>query len=253
MLEVAVRPKKRIFLALIIASLLIAALSVYGLWRVSMPGLANISEYLPLVLGGVLGAVVAALTAGIGGIILAIIGVPTLNIFHRLAWTAINIMFPLATSLGRFLDIDKERVERSFIELSNHLVKQKRLKVPPNRLLVLTPHCLQLDTCPHKITRDVNNCRHCGACQIGELKELTARYGVHFSVVTGGTLARNVIKTLRPKAVLAIACERDLTSGIQDIFPLPVVGVLNERPQGPCCNTRVDLNLVEKGIREFLE
>jgi len=61
------------------------------------------------------------------------------------------------------------------------------------------------------------------------------------------------LKTLRPQAVLAIACERDLTSGIQDVFPLPVIGILNQRPFGPCCNTRVDIDRVEKLLQDMVE
>ena len=144
-------------------------------------------------------------------------------------------------------------MERSFIEVSNHLVRQKLIRVLPGRLLVLTPHCIQKDTCPHKITRDVHNCKRCGQCQVDALLELTGKFGVNLAVVTGGTLARNVLKTLRPQAVLAIACERDLTSGIQDVFPLPVIGVLNERPFGPCCNTRVDLARVEEILQDMVE
>ena len=72
------------------------------------------------------------------------------------------------------------------------------------------------------------------------------------AVVTGGTLARQVVKGLRPKAILAIACERDLTSGIQDVFPLPVIGVLNDRPFGPCFNTQVDMERVERTVRAMI-
>lgn len=73
------------------------------------------------------------------------------------------------------------------------------------------------------------------------------------AVATGGTLARQIVKQIRPKAIVAVACERDLTSGIQDVFPLPVVGVLNERPFGPCFNTRVDIKRVEAAVLDFLE
>jgi len=81
---------------------------------------------------------------------------------------------------------------------------------------------------------------------------LSKKIGFHFFVVTGGTLARQTVKQIRPLAVLAIACERDLTSGIQDVYPLPAVGVLNIRPNGPCYNTKVDITEVEKEIRRFL-
>jgi hypothetical protein len=88
---------------------------------------------------------------------------------------------------------------------------------------------------------------------VGDLLRLSQKYGVHVAIVTGGTLARKVIKTLRPRAVLAIACERDLTSGIQDVFPLPVIGVLNERPYGPCCNTKVQMSAVEQAVLQFID
>lgn len=253
MIGAVTRPKKRVFLALTLVSLCLAALSTYGLWKVSSPGLATISSYLPNLLGVVLVGVILSIAIGLGGIVLAILGFPTLSFFQRSAWTTINMLFPIAMRLGKLLDIDKERVEHSFIEVSNHLVRRKGIKVSPDRLLILTPHCIQQEACPHKITRDVNNCRSCGACQVGDLLEISRRYGVHFAVATGGTLARKIIKTIRPKAVLAIACERDLTSGIQDAFPLPVIGILNERPEGPCCNTRVDLAQVEAALHNFLD
>ena len=88
---------------------------------------------------------------------------------------------------------------------------------------------------------------------MNDLLNLTEKYGVNLAVVTGGTLARNVLKNLRPQAVLAIACERDLTSGIQDVFPLPVIGVLNQRPFGPCFNTRIDIEQVDAILQDMVE
>jgi hypothetical protein len=48
---------------------------------------------------------------------------------------------------------------------------------------------------------------------------------------------------------VAVACERDLVSGIRDAWPLPVIGLINERPEGPCVNTRVDV----AGVARILE
>ena len=253
MIKVAPRPRKRLFLALILISLLLAAISTYGLWMVSLPGLTNISAYLPLLLGLLLGTVIFAIACGVGGIILAILGFPTVAFFQGLAWSAINLLFPVAVRIGRLFHFDKERVERSFIEVSNHLIRCRSITVVPNKLLILLPHCIQMETCPHKITRDVANCKRCGNCQVGDFLALAETYGIHLAVVTGGTLARRVIKNLRPQAVLAVACERDLTSGIQDVFPLPVIGILNQRPFGPCCNTRVDMAQVEIAVQNFLK
>lgn len=76
--------------------------------------------------------------------------------------------------------------------------------------------------------------------------------GFHFFVATGGTLARQIVYKTRPKAVLAIACERDLMSGIQDVYPLPAVGVLNIRPNGPCFNTHVDMAEVRRQLEQII-
>ena len=252
-LEISARPKKRLFLALILASLLLAVVSTIGLWVVSVPGLADISRYLPIILGLLIGAVALIAPGGIAGVILAIMGFHTPRFFLGQAWSVINLFFPMAIRIGKLLDIEKETVERSFIEVSNHLVRQKLVKVRPERLLILSPHCIQKDTCPHKITRNVNNCKRCGQCPVNDLLNLTEKYGVNLAVVTGGTLARNVLKNLRPQAVLAIACERDLTSGIQDAFPLPVIGVLNQRPYGPCFNTRIDIEQVDALLQDMVE
>ena len=245
-LEITARPKKRLFLALILISLLLTVFSTLGLWMVSIPGL-------PIILGVLICTVAVVAIGGIAGIVLAIMGVHTPRFFLGQAWSVINLLFPMAIRIGKVLDIEKETVERSFIEVSNHLVRQKMIRVKPERLLILTPHCIQKDTCPHKITRNVNNCKRCGQCQVDALLRLTEKYGVHLAIVTGGTLARNVLKSLRPQAVLAIACERDLTSGIQDTFPLPVVGVLNQRPFGPCFNTSVDMEQVETLLQAMVE
>ena len=248
------RPRKRLFFGLALLTWLLAATMALLLWRVSAPGLRQLHSFLPIVSAAVLGAGVAALGLGTTGMVLATLGFrPPVRLAWGFAWWAVNLVFRPAVLLGRIFDIKRERTERSFIEISNHIVRSRHIRVQPNELLLLLPHCLQLDRCGHKITNRIQNCRRCGKCPIGALTELCERLGIHMAVVPGGTLARKVIKTLRPRAVVAVACERDLVSGIQDVFPMPVIGVLNDRPEGPCCNTVVDIDKLESGIRALLQ
>ena len=74
------------------------------------------------------------------------------------------------------------------------------------------------------------------------------RYDASISIATGGTLARKVIVDKKPTVIVAVACERDLSSGIQDAYPIPVYGILNQRPYGPCVNTQVDFEKLEKAV-----
>ena len=53
----------------------------------------------------------------------------------------------------------------------------------------------------------------------------------------------------KPQMVIAVACER-LSSGIMDVKGLPVWH-LNQRPNGPCKDTFVDIVELEKMIRHL--
>lgn len=246
------KPKKRIFLALILCSTVLTAIILYMAWKITGPGLDSINAWLPEIFGAAVLVFVMGLLMGEMGIVLGILGVPILKVVYFWAWKAINLLFPFAVGLGRIFHISRQKIEQSFIEVNNNLVRQHQVKVPAERILILTPHCLQKDTCIYKLTRNVENCHQCGGCCVGKLVGLCHKYGLHLVVASGGTLARQMVMQARPKAIVAVACERDLTSGIQDVFPIPVLGVFNERPNGPCFNTRVDINKVEEAILSFM-
>ena len=92
----------------------------------------------------------------------------------------------------------------------------------------------------------------CGACPIKDVLGLRDTYGVQVAIATGGTIARRIVVQARPRIIVAVACERDLSSGIQDTHPLPVFGVINERPNGPCLDTFVSIRRLESAIRRFI-
>ncbi len=50
------------------------------------------------------------------------------------------------------------------------------------------------------------------------------------------------------KAIIAVACEKELRSGIIACLPKPVVALINMRPNGPCCETDIDVDEVERAI-----
>lgn len=245
------RPKKRLFLGLLLTTEFLIALVLYGVWKISYLGLENIFEYLPAIVGAFLIFISTFSFGTVFNMIFAVKGLPTLKIFHRYSFATIKFLFPFAVRIGKIFGIKRRQIEGSFVAVSNLIFMKSKIKVPANKLLVVVPHCLQLASCPHKITRDPNNCKRCGNCNIGDLMKLSEEFGFIFFVATGGTLARQIVKKNRPQAVLAIACERDLMSGIQDVYPLPAVGVLNIRPNGPCYNTKVDIEEFKKVLRQI--
>ena len=172
-------------------------------------------------------------------------GTPSNKRLRQLLFACLRVLFSLVRCISRLLH-KESAVSRAYIQILNHVVLRRPLRLLPRQVLLLAPHCLQWDQCPHKITRNVRNCRQCGRCPIGEMTALSDRLGISFAVVPGGTLARQVVAACCPKAVVAVACERDLISGMQDVAPLPAVGLLNKRPNGPCFNTDVDIQALKE-------
>ncbi|MFZ5646544.1 MAG: DUF116 domain-containing protein [Bacillota bacterium] len=245
--------KKRLFLGLLGFSLLVAGLFAFALWYLIFnPGQSVINQTLVLALVVFISVSVIMSSLGLAGILMTLLYAKRLSFLQGPMRVAVNIFFPVIIGLGKLFSIDVDRIKSSYIEVNNQMVRTARMRLLPNQILVLVPHCLQNSRCPHKITVEINNCRRCGGCCIGDLLEVRDRYGVRMGVATGGTLARKFVKDYRPRAVVAVACERDLTSGIQDSNPLPVLGITNDRPFGPCFNTRIEPARVEKAIEFFI-
>ncbi|MDF2546841.1 MAG: hypothetical protein K0R93_1739 [Anaerosolibacter sp.] len=165
---------------------------------------------------------------------------------------SIGVLYPRMLYITQLFGLDRDNVQKIFSEINNRLILSREIRVKPEEILILLPHCLQKSHCKHKITNDIYNCRRCGACDIDFLIGLRDKYGVNIFVATGGTLARKIIVEQKPKAIIAVACERDLSSGILDIKNIPVIGLLNDRPEGPCVNTRVKVDKIEETIKYFI-
>jgi uncharacterized protein len=217
-------------------------------WWVPSVGLSHIHPSLPRWFGVLLGAFVLVVLLALGQLGLTLLSGRDLFFSVRLRGLAIRYLLPAIIAIGRLLGADREGLQRSFITLNNQLVRGRKLRVPASQAIILLPHCVQLHQCAIKVTGDIDKCLRCGKCGIGDLAELAQSRGVAIAVATGGTLARKILLEKRPRFVLAVACERDLTAGILDAYPLPVYGVFNRRPQGPCYNTEIDLAEVQKAL-----
>lgn len=159
----------------------------------------------------------------------------------------LKILYPLLMLLGSLKKDKKEALQRFVIHLNNKLVLKEDSSA--SKILVLLPHCLQVSQCDIRITNNIYNCKRCGRCKVGGLVSLAEKNNIELHVATGGSLARKIVMDVRPHAIVAVACERDLSSGIADSYPLRVLGIENERPKGPCVDTLVDVAKVEEAIK----
>ncbi|SJZ35691.1 hypothetical protein SAMN02745174_00212 [Cetobacterium ceti] len=162
-----------------------------------------------------------------------------------------NIYYTSFILSERFINDHKKKskIAENFLLFNNKRVLRKIKNKKLEKISILLPHCIQKYDCPYKVTSNIENCKQCGGCKLGDILKLKKEFNVDVKVATGGTLARMYIKDYRPDLLIAVACKRDLVSGIYDAFPFKVYGIFNEIKNSPCINT--DVSLIK--IREFLE
>lgn len=125
----------------------------------------------------------------------------------------------------------RDWVEHAAIDIYNTLAERRGRRVGKGELLVLIPRCLSKQA-------------------LDGVLEIAGRYEVPVFVATRGQLARRVIRERRPRAVVAVACERDMMTGLRDVAgKLPVLGLTMQLPNGPCRDATIDLTQMEAWVQ----
>jgi len=128
----------------------------------------------------------------------------------------------------------RDWVENASVKVYNALALLRGRKVGTGELLLLIPRCLSKDT-------------------LDGVLGIAGKYGVPVFVATRGQLARRVIRERRPRAVVAVACERDMVSGLHDVAgKVPVLGLTMTLPSGPCKDAGLDLTQLEEWVRAYV-
>ena len=140
----------------------------------------------------------------------------------------------LAWRTGELFGVRRDWTGHASVAVYDRLSLARQRSVSPDELLILIPRCLSRES-------------------LDGVLEIAKRNGVSAFVATRGQLARRVIKERRPKAVVAVACERDMVSGLHDVAGrVPVLGLTMTLPNGPCKDASIDLAKMEEFVRKYL-
>lgn len=169
----------------------------------------------------------------------------------KINFKIVSLLFPIITFVADSVGISKNEIRKVYVKLNNKYIYSNKYNIKNEEILILIPHCVQKNSCKLKVTTNIETCAKCGLCNIGDLVKLKEKTNVNIFVATGGTLARKIIIDNKPKAIIAVACERDLTAGVQDVRKIPVLGVFNKRPNGPCVDTNIDVKEIKEAIKFF--
>lgn len=143
----------------------------------------------------------------------------------------IEWIYPVVYKIASFFKISKDRIGHSLVKVNNALIFTTKKKFQAKNLLVLLPRCLDKET-RTKVT------------------EITEKYGCKVFTATGGSSARQMLRKIKPDAVIGVACERDLIAGMTDSpHYLPILAITNKRPHGPCKDTVIDVEEFERAVK----
>ena len=155
----------------------------------------------------------------------------------------IDLLYEPARRIISFFRIDPELVDRISVELKNCINYADFAAVPPEERVLLLPQCLRSLECPARLNSvDGFHCVECGRCEVARINAVCRRLGIRVFVVPGGTFAKRVLISARPKAVVGVACYPNLHEGMLNakLAGIPAQGVPLKKTG--CINTIVDFD-----------
>lgn len=223
----------RLFFAWGAATMLAAVALAAGLLYLLAPRLRSLDASLPAIAWWIIAAVAAGSVLWwglIGASFLARVNL--LPGFLAESGALLPLMRFTSRLSARFAQ--RDRVENAAVKVYNRLALRRAHQVATGELLLLIPRCLSRST-------------------LDAVLGLAGSYGVPVFVATRGQLARRVIRERRPRAVVAVACERDMVSGLHDVADkVPVLGLTMTLPAGPCKDAVLDLPTLETYLKAFV-
>ena len=225
---------KRIFLSLLLGLIVFFGMLGYTIWYMITPRLVQFHPRFPLYVGLLFLVVWGILSLWFLIMVLSIL--LEKDLFLHLGGKRLSITFlvPIVLRFGIRLGFSRDRMGNSFVKISNTLIRGSTYRVKPEKLLILLPRCLQKSL-------------------MNRIVDFAKQSHIPVFTVAGGEKAREIVYKMNPQAIIGVACERDLLSGIQEIVSrIPVIGIPNRRPEGPCKNTTIDFQEFMNAIQTFL-
>ena len=233
--EKEIKEGKTIFLLFYFVSLFaLSVMFMLGYYLVA----PRLAQFHPLADAVVFWIIIAAFTALYAYSMLLLLTLATgANLIFASKKEGLHIewIYPLVYKIASVFKVSKDRIGHSLVKVNNALIYTTKRKFQSKNLLVLLPRCLDRETreALTKITRD---------------------YGCTVFNATGGSSARQMVKKLRPDAIIGVACERDLVAGMADSpSRIPVIAIANKRPHGPCKDTQVNTAEFEEAVKFLLK
>jgi len=143
-------------------------------------------------------------------------------------------------------------MEMEVCEISTGVNIEELAAVPPESRVLLLPHCLHPSaTCPGKYSKQGLVCAEdcTEPCVIRTLRDAALALGYRgVCVAPGGSMVLRFVEQTAPRAVVAVACQKELALGVAGVnelvrdgkITMPTIAVIPLSKDG-CVDTEVDV------------
>ena len=149
----------------------------------------------------------------------------------------------LKSTLG-FLGVKPENIDRLYMELKNDFYRDTFKRISPRQKMVFLPQCLRNPNCKAVVSRTGYQCTGCSnrdRCKVYKIKARAESLGYRVFISPGGSMVLNMVRKLQPRAILGIACMKEIIIAMES---LGVPGQAVELTRDGCVNTDVNLKEV---------
>jgi len=172
-------------------------------------------------------------------------------IFPKILLLGADTFYYQMQSLAAFFGLNRRIIDQIGIDVRNNIYAAEFEKVKPvDRILVL-PQCLRSVKCPARLDPMTGiQCKGCGLCVIKDIKKEAERLGGYrVYTVPGGRFVERIVKEIKPRAAIGVACVKDLNTAMRDLarsgFIVQGVPLLKDG----CVTTQVDLDVLYEKMR----
>jgi len=148
---------------------------------------------------------------------------------------------------GRASSLPEEGADDLF-ERVNRRLRKHVMDVDPTQACLFLPHCLRSRECRAPQSKEGIACAGCGRCVVSMFVEVGTEMGLRVFCVPGGSVVETLIQRYRPRAVLGVACKKEIELALKSLgkggLPLQVFALTRDG----CCETGFDA----KGLLAFL-
>ena len=137
----------------------------------------------------------------------------------------------------------------TMVMLSSEFWREQVAAVPPERRLLLLPHCLKhAEGCPADYDQFGLDCKTCGACSIADFRTQAEELGYKVLVAEGSPIVMKIIISGYVDAIVGVACLNVLEKAIDKVLLAGVPCMAVPLLSSDCRNTSVDEDWVHELI-----